>query len=96
MLCSPCLELFFALYLFPLESVTEPLANIFSLVHTGLDFKESSAWILARMLKSWEFAIKWGFLASLDVLVDVVVSLVHRSDDFSSGCSFHQALILPA
>lgn len=58
MLCSACLELFFALSPFALEFVTEPLANIFSLVHTGLDFKESSAWILAKVLKSWEFAVK--------------------------------------
>lgn len=58
---SACLELFSALSLFPLDSVTDPLANVFSLVHTGLDFKESSIWNLARILKSWEFAVKSGF-----------------------------------
>lgn len=85
---SACPELFSALSLFPLDSVTDPLANVFSLVHTGLDFKESSIWILARILKSWEFAVKSGFLASLEVLVDDVVSPVHGSDDPPLGCSW--------
>lgn len=100
MLCSACLKLISVLSLFPLDSVTDLLASAFSLVHTGLDFKESSIWILARILKSWGFATKSGFLVSLDELVDGVVFLVHRSDDCPSGCSwlslFYLALTLPA